>query len=118
MAETQGTPTFHCLPCGAHQHMDGLFAQWFDFPPLPVRFNLTHRMPLYVKAGHKIDVNESMWHMRNHYEGTVLDPRADVGAGAWHSPYRLGEDMVWKYKGASYVQKPKKQAVPHTRRKL
>eukprot|EP00929_Paragymnodinium_shiwhaense_P002818 TRINITY_DN103117_c0_g1_i1.p1 TRINITY_DN103117_c0_g1~~TRINITY_DN103117_c0_g1_i1.p1 ORF type:complete len:608 (-),score=54.10 TRINITY_DN103117_c0_g1_i1:41-1864(-) len=65
--------------------------------------NLNNRMPLYVKVGHKISVNESMWHMRNHYEGTVLDPRNDVGAGAWHSPYRLGEDMTWKYNGATYV---------------
>jgi len=70
-------------------------------------YNLTHRMPLFVKAGHKINVNESMWHMRNHYEGTVLDPRNDVGAGPWHSPERLGEGLKWKYKDATYVNERK-----------
>jgi len=68
---------------------------------------LGHRMPLYVKAGHKIDVNESIWHMRNHYEGTILDPTGDVGAGAWHSPYRLGEGLVWTYRGKTFVNERK-----------
>lgn len=63
--------------------------------------NLSNRMPLYVKVNHKIDVNETMWHMRNHYQGTSLDPTFDVGAGAWHSPYRFGR--IGKYQGASYV---------------
>merc|ERR1719424_1050715 len=41
--------------------------------------------------------------MRNHYEGTWLDSRKDVGAGKWHLPNRLGEGLQWKYKGKSYV---------------
>jgi dipeptidase len=66
-------------------------------------YNLSNRMPLYVKAGHKISVNETMWHMRNHFEGTWFDPRGDVGAQAWHGPNRLGEDLVWDYQDVSYV---------------
>lgn len=65
--------------------------------------DLSHRMPLYVKASRKLSVNETMWHMRNHYEGTWFDPRSDVGAGAWQSPYRLGGGATWTYSGSRYV---------------
>lgn len=58
-------------------------------------YNLTHRMPLYVKVGKKLSVNDTMWAMRNHYEGTWFDGRYDVGAQAWNSPMSLGEGLGW-----------------------
>lgn len=40
--------------------------------------------------------------MRNHYEGTVLDPRLDVGAGDSGSPFRV-RPIVWKHDNNTYV---------------
>ncbi|CAJ1404868.1 unnamed protein product [Effrenium voratum] len=60
------------------------------------------RMPLSIPAGSKISALDLMSHMRNHYEGTVLDSRHDVGAGASGSPFRV-RPLVWKAGGSSYV---------------
>jgi len=43
-----------------------------------------------------------MMHMRNHFEGTVLDPRLDVGAGPSGSAYRT-RPINWKYNNGSYI---------------
>lgn len=64
-------------------------------------YNLTNRMPLFVRVGHPLSVNETMWHMRNHYEGTWLDTTKDVGAQAWGLPNRLGEGLTWSLQGDS-----------------
>eukprot|EP00747_Dinoflagellata_sp_TGD_P083734 gnl/TRDRNA2_/TRDRNA2_162235_c0_seq2.p1 gnl/TRDRNA2_/TRDRNA2_162235_c0~~gnl/TRDRNA2_/TRDRNA2_162235_c0_seq2.p1 ORF type:complete len:287 (-),score=39.31 gnl/TRDRNA2_/TRDRNA2_162235_c0_seq2:109-969(-) len=40
-------------------------------------------------------------HMRNHYEGTVLDGRSDVGAESSGSPFRV-RPLEWKFQGESY----------------
>lgn len=45
-------------------------------------------MPLYIKATRKLSVQDVMHAMRDHYEGTALDPTKDLGAGAYNSPYR------------------------------
>lgn len=65
--------------------------------------NLSNRMPLYIKTNQKLSVNDTMWHMRNHYEDTWLDPRHDVGAGKFSSPYRLGMGLTWNHDGKTYV---------------
>eukprot|EP00928_Gymnodinium_smaydae_P048646 TRINITY_DN32545_c0_g1_i1.p1 TRINITY_DN32545_c0_g1~~TRINITY_DN32545_c0_g1_i1.p1 ORF type:complete len:665 (+),score=84.37 TRINITY_DN32545_c0_g1_i1:57-2051(+) len=76
--------------------------------------NLSHRMPLYVRVNVKLSVNDTMWHMRNHYEGTVLDPSFDVGAGEWRSPIRLGYDgHVWTSGGKKYMN-ARPISVPYT----
>lgn len=64
--------------------------------------NLTNRMPLFVKAVHKVDLSGIFGYMRNHYEDTVLDERLDVGAGPFHAPFRPGSGS-WKSGGHSYV---------------
>lgn len=66
-------------------------------------YNLTNRMPLFVKTNKRLTVNDTMWHMRNHYEGTWFDSRFDVGAGKFSSPYRLGMGLTWDYAGKKYV---------------
>eukprot|EP00727_Mastigamoeba_balamuthi_P006219 m51a1_g2216 hypothetical protein (549) ;mRNA; f:210119-212261 len=50
--------------------------------------NLTHRLPLWVRPSHLLTVNETMMMMRDHFEGTPLDFRADLGAGEYGAPYR------------------------------
>lgn len=66
-------------------------------------YNLSNRMPLYVKTNQRLTVNDTMWHMRNHYEGTWFDPSSDIGAGHFSLPNRLGMGLQWQYKGKSYA---------------
>lgn len=46
------------------------------------------QLPLYIKPDHKVTLREIKNDMRDHYEGTALDLRMDVGAGGWQMPYR------------------------------
>ncbi|MDO5522594.1 MAG: C69 family dipeptidase [Bacteroidia bacterium] len=48
----------------------------------------TEPMPLYIKPDKKLSVHDIQNMMRDHYEGTELDWRFDVGAGPFNSPYR------------------------------
>ncbi|MEN6588382.1 MAG: C69 family dipeptidase [Proteiniphilum sp.] len=48
----------------------------------------TDPMPLYIKPDRKLDLHDIQQQMRDHYEGTELDWRFDVGAGPFNSPYR------------------------------
>ena len=45
-------------------------------------------MPLYIKPDKKLSAHDIQSMMRDHYEGTELDWRFDVGAGPFNSPYR------------------------------
>ena len=65
-------------------------------------WNNDHRMPLWIKPDHKIDVKEAMSLMRDHYEGTAMDMTQDVGAGPFHCPYRW-RPMDFEYNGKRYV---------------
>jgi dipeptidase len=52
-------------------------------------FNLTNRMPLFVKAkGGGVSRSDVHAMLSSHYEGSWFDPAVDVGGGAEHSPYR------------------------------
>jgi len=48
----------------------------------------SHRLPLWVKPDHKVDLLHVMNGMRDHYEDSPLDMRYDLGAGPFQSPYR------------------------------
>ena len=48
----------------------------------------TDPMPLYIKPDKKLSAQDIKDMMRDHYEGTELDWRFDVGAGPFNSPYR------------------------------
>jgi len=69
-------------------------------------YNLSNPMPLFVKASSKLSVNDTMWNMRTHFEGTWFDnegvQRKDVGAGPGNSPYRW-RPLVWKQGDRSFV---------------
>eukprot|EP00727_Mastigamoeba_balamuthi_P013896 m51a1_g9129 hypothetical protein (550) ;mRNA; r:9451-11349 len=64
--------------------------------------NLSHRMPLWVRPARRLTLNDTMMLMRDHYEGTALDPTRDVGAQAFGMPYRW-HPTTWQYAGHSYV---------------
>jgi len=55
-------------------------------------------MPWSIVPDHKIDHNETMWVMRNHYDDTWFDSRNDVGATGQRTPYRFG-GLMWQYEG-------------------
>jgi len=58
-------------------------------------------MPLYVKANRKLGVQDLMVSMRDHYEGTPLDPTLDIGAGPFNSPYRF-HPLSWDVDNVKY----------------
>lgn len=45
-------------------------------------------MPLFVKPERKLTVKDIADIMRDHYEGTVMDMREDIGGGPFRAPYR------------------------------
>lgn len=65
-------------------------------------YNLTNRMPLWVKPAAKVDLSSVMEAMRNHYESSWLTMTDDVGAAFGEVPYRW-RPMSWTSGGNSYV---------------
>jgi len=57
-------------------------------------FNLTNRMPLFVRP--KTGITREMVHtlMSSHFENSWFDPANDIGAGALGSPYRWN-GLTW-----------------------
>ncbi len=62
----------------------------------------TNRMPLWVKPDKKLNVQDVMGMMRDHYEGTALDMTKDVGAGPFKLPYRW-RPLTFKVDSTNYV---------------
>ena len=62
----------------------------------------SNRMPLWVKPDKKLNVQDVMGMMRDHYEGTPLDMTKDIGAGPFKLPYRW-RPLSWKVDSVSYV---------------
>ena len=65
-------------------------------------YNLTNRMPLFVKAKAPLTVNDTSWLMRTRFTGTWFDERKDVGAGASHAEYRQ-RPLMWTSNGTKFV---------------
>ena len=61
----------------------------------------TDPMPLYIKPDRKLSMRDVQNYMRDHYEGTDLDWRYDVGAGPYNSPYRWSP-LTWKVDSEEY----------------
>jgi len=77
----------------------------FDAPrylPYAQGYNLTDRMPLFVKPKTKLTRDAVHDLMSHHFQHTWFDPSTDVGAGAEHSPYRWN-GLEWTYHGQTYV---------------
>ena len=65
-------------------------------------FDLSRRMPLFVRPRRKLTRDDLHALMSDHFEGTWFDPSNDVGAGAELSPYRWN-GLEWAYNGSKYV---------------
>lgn len=59
-------------------------------------------MPLWVKPDKALSAHDLKDMMRDHFEGTVLDMTADVGAGPYAVPYRW-RPLTYKVDGQEYT---------------
>ena len=64
--------------------------------------DLSGEMPLFVKPTRKLTVKDVADAMRDHFEGTPMDMRVDVGAGGNACPYRW-RPMGFEVDGVKYV---------------
>ena len=64
--------------------------------------NLNNRFPLWIKPDKKLEVQDVMQLMRDHYEGSSMDMTKDLGAGPFACPYRW-RPMTWEYEGKAYI---------------
>ena len=69
-------------------------------------YNLTNRMPLFVRAKAAVALNDTMWLMRTRFTGTWFDERADVGAGPHHAEYRE-RPLTWRSGGHGATPQPR-----------
>jgi len=63
--------------------------------------DLENRIPLWVKPDRKLEAQDLMAQMRDHYEGTPLDMTLDIGAGPFRLPYRW-RPLSWEVDGQRY----------------
>lgn len=86
-----------------HSATNGGFMQYLDYAK---GYNASNRMPLFAKVAKPFTVEDTMNHMRTHFEGTWFDNqgvlRKDVGAGSGNSAYRW-RPLEWKSKNKSFV---------------
>lgn len=65
-------------------------------------YDLAGEMPLWVKPSEPVGVKDVADVMRDHYEGTPMDMRADIGAGGNACPYRW-RPMEFEVDGKTYI---------------
>lgn len=65
-------------------------------------YDLTGELPLWVKPAQPVGVKDVADVMRDHYEGTPMDMRTDIGAGGNACPYRW-RPMEFEVGGKTYV---------------
>ncbi|MBR4808661.1 MAG: C69 family dipeptidase [Bacteroidales bacterium] len=74
-------------------------SDWLDYA---MGYDLAGEMPLFVKPSRKLSVKDIADVMRDHFEGTPMDMRVDIGAGGNACPYRW-RPMNFKVDGKTYV---------------
>jgi len=72
---------------------------WLEYA---MGYDLKGEMPLFVKPSRKISVKDVADVMRDHFEGTPMDMRVDIGAGGNACPYRW-RPMSFEVDGKTYV---------------
>jgi len=81
--------------------------EWADqYEDYAMGYNLTNRMPLWVKPPQKVSLKDTFRHMRNHYEDTAMDMDgeqfSDVGASFSYTPVR-SHPLTWTSGGKEYL---------------
>ncbi len=65
-------------------------------------YDLTERMPLYIKPDRKLSVQDLIGFKRDYLQGTEYDMSRDIGAGPWGRPYRW-RPLTWEVDGKTYI---------------
>ncbi|MBO6169462.1 MAG: C69 family dipeptidase [Bacteroidales bacterium] len=103
--EARAWSAFNILCDGQFTYMDGgdevtrPASDWLDYA---MGYDLDGEMPLFVKPSRKVSAKDVADVMRDHYEGTPMDMRVDIGAGGNACPYRW-RPMNFKWDGKTYV---------------
>jgi dipeptidase len=63
--------------------------------------DLHNRMPLWVKANHKVTLQDVTEMMRDYYQGTDLDMTKDIGSGPYQCIVRW-RPLTWKVDSVTY----------------
>ena len=95
--ETRVWSAFNILGKGKIGDKDA--QEYFNFA---LGLDTSNKMPLYIKPYGKLSLKEVADVMRDHYEGTPLDMRKDVGAGGSETPYRW-RPMNFTVEGKEYA---------------
>lgn len=74
-------------------------SDWLEYA---MGYDMKGEMPLFVKPSRKLSVKDIADVMRDHFEGTPMDMRTDIGAGGNACPYRW-RPMNFKVDGKTYV---------------
>ncbi len=72
--------------------------QYMDYA---MGFDLTNRMPLWVRPERKLSVKDLIHFKRDYLQGTDFDLTQDIGAGPWGKPYRW-RPLTWDIDGKTY----------------
>lgn len=72
--------------------------QYMDYA---MGYDLTNRMPLWVKPERKLSVEDLISFKRDYLQGTDFDLSQDIGAGPWGRPYRW-RPLTWEIDGKQY----------------
>ncbi len=66
-------------------------------------YDLSNRMPLYIKPERKLSVKDLIEFKRDYLQGTKYDMTQDIGAGPWGGlPYRW-RPLTWEVDGKTYI---------------
>jgi len=65
-------------------------------------YDLSNRMPLYIKPERKLSVKDLIEFKRDYLQGTKYDMTQDIGAGPWGLPYRW-RPLTWEVDGKTYI---------------
>lgn len=97
---------FNILCDGKFEYVDEngkvINAEAKDWLNYAMGYELDGEMPLFIKAVKKLTVKDVANTMRDHFEGTAMDMRKDIGAGGNALPYRW-RPLEFDYAEDTYI---------------
>lgn len=74
----------------------------YEFIDYAMGYDKSKRIPLFIQPAKKLTVKDIADVMRDHYEGTPMDMRHDIGAGGNALPYRW-RPMEFQHEGKTFM---------------
>jgi len=72
-----------------------------QYTPQAMGYDLTKRLPLYIKPDRKLSVQDLISFKRDYLQGTDYDKTLDIGGGPFGLPYRW-RPLTWEVDGKQY----------------